>query len=123
MIATALGRPVGSLRGRLLLLVSIVTLIIWIAAAAFSYRQARHEVRELMDSQMAQSAALLLSQAAHGPEDLTNLAAEMAQLRGVKKRRNELTLEFRCGRPATGAVGPRPGADPDAGARLRRHRA
>jgi two-component system sensor histidine kinase QseC len=95
MIATALGRPVGSLRGRLLLLVSIVTLIIWIAAAAFSYRQARHEVRELMDSQMAQSAALLLAQAAHGPEDLTNLAAEMAQLRGVKKRRNELTLEFR----------------------------
>ncbi len=95
MIATVLGRPVGSLRGRLLLLVSIATLIIWIAAAAFSYRQARHEVRELMDSQMAQSAALLLPQAAHGPEDLTNLAAEMAQLRGVKKQRNKLTLEFR----------------------------
>lgn len=94
MKATVLGRPGGSLRGRLLWLVSIATLIIWIAAAAFSYRQARHEVRELMDSQMAQSGGLLLAQAAHGPEHLANLADEIAQLRGVRKRRNELTLEF-----------------------------
>jgi two-component system sensor histidine kinase QseC len=89
-----MGRPAGSLRGRLLFLVSIATLIIWIVAAAMSYRQARHEVRELMDSQMAQSAALLLAQAAHGPEHLADLANEMALLRGVRKRRNELTLEF-----------------------------
>lgn len=95
MTVSLFGRHAGSLRGRLLLLVSIATLIIWIAAAAMSYRQARHEVRELMDSQMAQSAALLLAQAAHGPEHLADLATDMAQLRGVRKRRNQLTLEFR----------------------------
>jgi two-component system sensor histidine kinase QseC len=47
-----------------------------------------------MDGQMAQSAGLLLAQAIHGPEHLAALAAEMAQLRGERKRRNELTLEF-----------------------------
>ncbi len=94
MIRTRVGSTHHSLRGRLLLLVSVATLIIWIAAAAFSYRQARHEVRELMDSQMAQSAALLLAQAVQGPEHLGSLAQEMAQLRGVRKHRNELTLEF-----------------------------
>lgn len=95
MIQTAPGRMAGSLRGRLLWLVSIATLLIWIAAAAFSYRQARHEVRELMDSHMAQAASLLLAQAKHGPEHLAELAPEMAQLRGVRKKRNKLALEFR----------------------------
>lgn len=85
----------GSLRWRLLLLVSVATLLIWAAAAALSYRQARHEVQELMDGQLAQSAALLLAQATHEPEYLADLAAEMAALRGVRQRRNQLTLEFR----------------------------
>lgn len=82
------------MRRLLLLLVSVAILLIWGAAAALSYRQARHEVQELMDGQMAQSAALLLAQATHAPEHLGDLAAEMADLRGARKRRNELTLEF-----------------------------
>ena len=94
MIQTASGRVAGSLRGRLLLLVSIATLLIWLAAAGFSYRQARHEVRELMDSHMVQTASLLLAQATHGPEHLADLAPEMAQLRGVRKKRSKLALEF-----------------------------
>lgn len=94
MIQTAPGRSAGSLRGRLLLLVSVAMLLIWIAAAGFSYRQARHEVRELMDSHMAQAASLLLAQATHGPEHLADLVTEMEQLRGVRKKRNKLALEF-----------------------------
>jgi two-component system sensor histidine kinase QseC len=106
----------GSLRWRLLLLVSVATLLIWAAAGALSYRQARHEVQELMDGQMAQSAALLLAQAAHAPEYLADLATEMAALRGVRQRRNQLTLEFRVLRQDGGTValsthGPAPAPD------------
>lgn len=93
----------SSLRRRLLLLVSVATLLVWALAATLSYRQARHDVRELMDAQLAQSAALLLAQATHAPEYLGDLAAEIASLRGGGKRRNELTLEFVVAR-ADGAV-------------------
>lgn len=93
-MTTLFARPAGSLRLRLLRLVSIATLVIWALAGALSYNQASHDVRELMDSQLAQSAALLLSQAVHAPEYLSDVAAETAQLRGVRKGRNALTLEF-----------------------------
>ena len=89
----AVGRP-HSLRRRLLWLVSIATLLVWVVAAALSYRQARHEVRELMDSQMTQAAAFLLAQASHDPADLSLISEEMAAVRGARKRRNELALEF-----------------------------
>jgi two-component system sensor histidine kinase QseC len=110
----------GSLRWRLLLLVSVATLLIWAAAGALSYRQARHEVQELMDGQMAQSAALLLAQATHEPDYLDGLAAEMAAMRGVRQRRNQLTLEFRVLRQDGGTValsehGPAPAPDAELG--------
>lgn len=89
-----LGYRIRSLRHLLLLLVSVVILLIWGTAAALSYRQARHEVQELMDGQMAQSAALLLAQATHNPAHLADLAAETAQLQGARKERNKLPLEF-----------------------------
>lgn len=94
MIGAAPGRMAGSLRGRLLLLVSIATLLIWIAAAGFSYRQARYEVRELMNSQMAQAASLLLAQATHGTAHLAGLAQEMESMRGAGYWRNKFALEF-----------------------------
>ncbi len=61
------GRHPGSLRRRLLRLVSLATLVIWGLAAALTYRQARHEVQELMDAQLASTARLLLAQARTAP--------------------------------------------------------
>ncbi|MBL8442617.1 MAG: sensor histidine kinase N-terminal domain-containing protein [Zoogloeaceae bacterium] len=89
---------VRSLRRRLLLSVSIGTLVLWAAAAALSYGQAQHEVQELMDAQMAQSAALLLTLATKAPASLDGVAANMASLRGASDGNNELTLEFQVGR-------------------------
>lgn len=89
---------VRSLRKRLLMSVSIGTLVLWAAAAALSYRQAQHEVQELMDAQMAQSAALLLTLATKAPASLDGLASNMASLRGASDGSNELTLEFQVAR-------------------------
>lgn len=87
-------RRVRSLRRLLLFLISVAILAIWAAAAILSYRQARHEVREMLDGQMAQSGALLLAQASLAPENLGDLASKMANTRGVSKRRFKLVLEF-----------------------------
>jgi two-component system sensor histidine kinase QseC len=54
-----------SLRKRLLIgLVSAIGLI-WVATAFLSYRDANHEIDELFDAQLAQSAKVLLAQATH----------------------------------------------------------
>jgi two-component system sensor histidine kinase QseC len=86
-----------SLRRRLLLRVALATLLIYVLAAALTYRQARHEVQELMDGQMTKAARLLLVQARSDSQHLANLTESMAALRGVKTRRNELALEFQIG--------------------------
>jgi two-component system, OmpR family, sensor histidine kinase QseC len=94
------GRPPRlppSLRRRLLLWVSLATLLTYVLAAALSYQQARHEVKELMDGQMTKSARLLLVQAKGDPRLLAGLAESMAALRGVKSRSNELSIEFQIG--------------------------
>jgi two-component system sensor histidine kinase QseC len=95
---TVLRYRIRSLRHLLLLLVSVVILLIWGTAAALSYRQARHEVKELMDDQMAQSAALILAQATHNPAYLADLVSETAQLLGASKQQNILPLEFSISR-------------------------
>ena len=46
----------GSLRWRLLTLVSIAAVVILGLAGALSYRQAKHEVQELMDGEMGKMA-------------------------------------------------------------------
>ncbi len=88
------GERPRSLRARLLLLVSLATLLIYVLAALLSYRQARHEVQELMDGQLVKSARLLLAQAAGEPAWLNRLADIVASQRGARVRRGELTLEF-----------------------------
>ena len=87
-----------SLRWRLVRSMTIATLLVWALAAALSYRQARQEIQELMDGQIAKSARLLLAQVGNNESHLANLASNMAALRGVRSRRNELTLEFQLGR-------------------------
>jgi len=52
-----------SLRNRLLAVVLAGVAVAWIGAAAFAFRDARHEVDELLDGYLAQSAALLVAQA------------------------------------------------------------
>lgn len=89
------GRRARALRWRLLRWVSLATLLIWGLAALLTYTQARREVQELMDGQMAKTARLLLAQVHDSTRHLDNLPANMASLRGTKTRRSELVLEFR----------------------------
>jgi len=42
-----------------------VTSLVWLAAALWSYEDARHEAEELLDAQLAQSARLLMAQTRH----------------------------------------------------------
>lgn len=59
-----------SLRGRLLVLLLAVTGLVWSLAALWSYGDARHEIGEMLDAQLAQSAQLLLAQAGHEIDDV-----------------------------------------------------
>lgn len=90
---------VRSLRWRLLVLVSVATLLGLTVAAALSYRQARHEVEELMDGQLSKTAQLMLAQAQQDPEFLARLPGLVAEQRGLRARRSQLTLEYQVGRP------------------------
>lgn len=92
-----------SLRWRLLLLVSISSLVVLVLASSMSYRRARHEVQELMDDQLAKTAQLVLAQAQTGDDHLSDLPARIAGIRGLKSRRNQLTLEYQIAR-ADGVV-------------------
>lgn len=58
-----------SLQGRLLVLVLGVVAIVWLGAAVFTWRDARHELDELLDGHLAQAAALLVVQQAREVED------------------------------------------------------
>jgi two-component system, OmpR family, sensor histidine kinase QseC len=60
---------VKSLQGRLLLLVLTAVLLVWGAAAVWTWRDARHELDELLDGHLAQAAALLVVQQAGEPPD------------------------------------------------------
>lgn len=55
------GRP-ASLQGRLIRSVLAVVTLIWLLAAGLTWFDARHELDELLDAHLAQSAALLLTQ-------------------------------------------------------------
>jgi two-component system sensor histidine kinase QseC len=83
-----------SLRRRILRLVTLSTILTFGLAAALGYRQALVDVQELMDGQMAETARLLLAQAQHSTNHLTDLPADMASMRGTKSGRGELALEF-----------------------------
>jgi len=90
---------VPSLRWRLMLLVSITSLAILVLASSMSYRRARHEVQELMDDQLSKTVQLVLAQAKDGDDHLADLPARIAGIRGLKSRRNQLTLEYQIGSP------------------------
>ena len=60
-----------SLQARLLALVLGLLALVWLAAAVLTWRDARHELDELLDGHLAQAAALLVVQqaAAHDDDD------------------------------------------------------
>lgn len=58
-------RSRGSLRQRLLVLAITTVVVVWVAASAFTYYDARKEFDEILDAHLAQSASLLAVQAPH----------------------------------------------------------
>ncbi|MFN3397700.1 MAG: ATP-binding protein [Sulfurimicrobium sp.] len=55
----------ASLRAKLLLLLLGAVAVTWLAIALFTYFDTRHEIDEIFDAQLAQSAKVLLAQATH----------------------------------------------------------
>ncbi|OYY95288.1 MAG: hypothetical protein B7Y41_01920 [Hydrogenophilales bacterium 28-61-23] len=102
----------NSLRARLLLTVSIATLLVWVAAGVVSYYKALHEADELMDGQLAQSAKLLLAQVLHEVEDLSDTHAITETLDDDSSHPYEQHPEFRVW-GATGRLLLRSGNAPD----------
>ncbi|MBE0623983.1 MAG: sensor histidine kinase N-terminal domain-containing protein [Burkholderiales bacterium] len=62
--------PAYSLKRRLLLALLGGITLVWLATAVFSYFDARHELDELLDAHLAQSASLLLAQTGHETEEI-----------------------------------------------------
>jgi len=58
-----------SLQARLLALVAGTAACVWLATAALTWVDARHELDELLDAHLAQAAALLVAQQLRGEED------------------------------------------------------
>jgi len=59
-----------SIKRRLLVALLLVTSLAWGVTLALSYRDARHELDELLDGHLAQSASLLIAQVGHEADDL-----------------------------------------------------
>lgn len=61
--------PLKSLQARLLALLLLMVSLVWLAAAIFTMLDTQHELDELLDGHLAQSAALLVAQqTGHGPD-------------------------------------------------------
>ena len=86
-----------SLRLRLLCIVSLASMVLLVLASALTYRQALHELEELMDGQMAKTGQLMLAQLAQDPVYPVDLAARIAGIRGVRPDQIELALEYQIG--------------------------
>ena len=65
------------MRRELLLLVLGCVAVVWIATAAVSYVDAHHEIDELLDAHLAQSASLLIAQVGHDLEEIDEHAPDL----------------------------------------------
>jgi len=105
-----------SLRARLLVLLLGGFVVAWSAVAVTSYLDARHEINELFDAQLAQTAQLLLAQVEHEPDEL-----EVPELALRHKYQRHLVFQVRdrsgrivlrsAGAPREGLIGNRDGFD------------
>ena len=73
-----------SLKQRLLLGLLAAVAAVWLATAAYSYFDARHEINELLDAHLAQSASLIVAQVGH---DLEEIELEHAPKTDKRSRR------------------------------------
>jgi len=89
---------VPSLRRRLLGVVCAAVLLLWIAAAWFSYSEAQNEAEELIDAKMAQVSRLLLAFTQGGEAQLQSLAPRIESLRDTTRNVYDPPLEFQIGR-------------------------
>lgn len=62
-------RSGGSLKARLAGLTALVVGVVWLAAAGFTWFEARHEAEEVFDAHLVQAASLLIAQTALELED------------------------------------------------------
>ncbi len=62
-----------SIRRRLLVTLLSITSVVWLITALQSYNETRHEIEELFDAQLAQSARTLLTVAGHEIEELDGI--------------------------------------------------
>lgn len=74
----------SSLRRRLLITLLSITAVIWLFSAWLNYRDTRHEIGELFDAQMAQTARTLLSVAGH----------ELAELDDTRRFAGQTHIHF-----------------------------
>ncbi len=77
-----------SLRRLLLLLLLGAFAVAWTATAAFSYFDARHEIREVFDAQLASAAALILAQVRDEPDEV-----ELPELEEAHKYQRRLVFQ------------------------------
>ena len=63
-------RGAYSLKARLLAALLAAVALVWLATAAYTYFDARHEINELLDAHLAQSAALIVAQVGHELEEI-----------------------------------------------------
>ena len=93
-----------SLRWKLLRAVLAATLLTWILAGVFSYRQAQNEAEEMMDGHLAQTARLLLALARDNDKStLRELEHHLLAAQGASDNIYESPLEFQVGQ-ADGTV-------------------
>ena len=103
-----------SLRRRLLELISVAALLIVALSAGFSYRQARHDVEEMMDTAMVESGSLLLALATQIPGRLGELPALLHTMTGLAHdgEHDGMDLEFQIVNAAGMVVARSSGAPP-----------
>lgn len=70
-MASAAARP--SIRHTLLVVVLAAVAVTWLATAVVSYLDARHELDELLDAHLAQSASLLVGQTGRESDDMIDM--------------------------------------------------
>lgn len=83
-----------SLRTRLLLLLLVTVVAGWGATALSSFFDTRHEIDEIFDAQLAQSAKLLLAQASHDMDELNHKGDGIAMEVRSDEHKYERRLTF-----------------------------
>jgi two-component system sensor histidine kinase QseC len=86
---------VKSIRTRLLVMLLGATLALWLVAVALSYRDARAELGELFDAQLAESAKVILAQASHDARELRDADEARERFAHTLEHPYEQQLHFR----------------------------